>query len=117
MARIDEVRERYDSLDNSVKALNISEKNRSAFKKSFISVTQYFVAARCELDSSFKYKNAPLDLTALNLVHSKAEAEKLTEYVQIAARPALLSMEKTINTIINERSMDNGRNQVLQHRG
>ena len=101
-----------DSLDSAIKALNISENDRAAFEKSFISITQYYVAARCELDSSFKYKNSPLDLAALDLVHSKAEAEKLTEYAQIAARPALLSMEKTINTIIAERSMQNGRNQT-----
>lgn len=106
-----------DSLDSAIKALNISENDRAAFEKSFISITQYFVVARCELDSSFKYKNSPLDLAALDLVHSKAEAEKLTEYAQIAARPALLSMEKTINTIIAERSMRNGRNQADMVRG
>ena len=106
-----------DSLDSAIKALNISENDRAAFEKSFISITQYFVAARCELDSSFKYKNSPLDLAALDLVHSKAEAEKLTEYAQIAARPALLSMEKTINTIIAERSMQTGRNQADMVRG
>lgn len=101
-----------ETIENAVKALNISEADRAAFEKSFISITQYFIAARCELGGKFDYKNAPMDLNAFDLVHSKAEAEKLTEYIQIAARPALLSMEKSINTIIAERSMNNGRNQT-----
>lgn len=106
-----------DNLANAEKALNISEENKAAFEKSFISITQYFIAARCELGSSFKYKNTALDLTAFDIVRSKAEAEKLTEYIQIAARPALLSMEQSINTIIAERSIDNGRNQTGMVRG
>ena len=61
------------------------------------------------IDGRIINKNNPMDLSAFDLVHSKAEAEKLTEYVQIAARPALLSMEKTINSLIAERSIDNGR--------
>ena len=106
-----------ETIENAVKALNISEADRAAFEKSFISITQYFIAARCELGGKFDYKNAPMDLTAFDLVHSKAEAEKLTEYVQITARPALLSMEKSINSIIAERSMNYGRNQTDMVRG
>ena len=106
-----------ETIENAVKALNISEADRAAFEKSFISITQYFIAARCELGGKFDYKNAPMDLTAFELVHSKAEAEKLTEYVQITARPALLSMEKSINSIIAERSMNYGRNQTDMVRG
>ena len=106
-----------ETIENAVKALNISEADRAAFEKSFISITQYFIAARCELGGKFDYKNAPMDLTAFDLVHSKAEAEKLTEYVQITARPALLSMEKSINSIIAERSMNYGRNQTDLVRG
>ena len=107
-----------DNLENAIKALNISETDRAAFEKSFVSITQYFIAARCELGGRFDYKNNPMDLSAFDLVHSKAEAEKLTEYVQIAARPALLSMEKTINSLIAERSIDNGRGKTdLVRRG
>ena len=106
-----------ETIENAVKALNISEADRAAFEKSFISITQYFIAARCELGGKFDYKNAPMDLSAFDLVHSKAEAEKLTEYVQITARPALLSMEKSINSIIAERSMNYGRNQTDMVRG
>ena len=97
-------------------ALNISEEEKVAFEKSFISITQYFIAARCELGSNFKYKNAPIDLTALDMMRSKAEAEKLTEYIQIAAKSTLLSMEKSINKIIAERSMNNerGKTDILQ---
>lgn len=107
-----------DNLENAVKALNISETDRAAFEKSFVSITQYFIAARCELGGRFDYKNNPMDLSAFDLVHSKAEAEKLTEYVQLTARPALLSMEKTINSLIAERSIDNGRGKTdLVRRG
>ena len=107
-----------DNFENAIKALNISETDRAAFEKSFVSITQYFIAARCELGGRFDYKNNPMDLFAFDLVHSKAEAEKLTEYVQIAARPALLSMEKTINSLIAERSIDNGRGKTdLVRRG
>ena len=107
-----------DNLENAIKALNISETDRAAFEKSFVSITQYFIAARCELGGRFDYKNNPMDLSAFDLVYSKAEAEKLTEYVQIAARPALLSMEKTINSLIAERSIDNGRGKTdLVRRG
>ena len=107
-----------DNLENAIKALNISETNIAAFEKSFVSITQYFIAARCELGGRFDYKNNPMDLSAFDLVHSKAEAEKLMEYVQIAARPALLSMEKTINSLIAERSIDNGRGKTdLVRRG
>ena len=107
-----------DNLENAIKALNISETDRAAFEKSFVSITQYFIAARCELGGRFDYKNNPMDLSAFDLVHSKAEAEKLTEYVQIAARRALLSMEKTINSLIAERSIDNGRGKTdLVRRG
>lgn len=107
-----------DNLEKAIKALNISETDRAAFEKSFVSITQYFIAARCELGGRFDYKNNPMDLSAFDLVHSKAEAEKLTEYVQIAARPALLSMEKTINSLIAERSIDNGRGKTdLVRRG
>lgn len=107
-----------DNLENAIKALNISETDRAAFEKSFVSITQYFITARCELGGRFDYKNNPMDLSAFDLVHSKAEAEKLTEYVQIAARPALLSMEKTINSLIAERSIDNGRGKTdLVRRG
>ena len=107
-----------DNLENAIKALNISETDRAAFEKSFVSITQYFITARCELGGRFDYKNNPMDLSAFDLVHSKAEAEKLTEYVQIAARPELLSMEKTINSLIAERSIDNGRGKTdLVRRG
>ena len=107
-----------NNLENAIKALNIPEADRAAFEKSFVSITQYFIAARCELGGKFDYKNNPMDLAAFDLVHSKAEAEKLTEYVQLTARPALLSMEKTINSLIAERSIDNGRSKTdLVQRG
>ena len=35
-----------DNLENAIKALNISETDRAAFEKSFVSITQYFIAAR-----------------------------------------------------------------------
>lgn len=83
-----------------IRSLNISEKDRAAFEKSYISMTQYFIAARCELGGSFKY-SGNVDLSALDMLHSKAEKEKLCEFVQLSGKSVLLSMEKSIHD--NER--------------
>lgn len=61
-----------ENLDKVVSSLNISPENRPSFEKSFIFMAQYLIAALCELGSSFKY-NSKLDLSALNLLRSKAE--------------------------------------------
>ena len=106
-----------DNLASAESSLGIEDKDRAAFEKSFISMTQYFIAARCELGSSFKYKNAPIDLAAFDMLANKADKEKLCEFVQIAAKTTLLSMEKTINKIIAERSISNERSQTDLVRG
>ena len=92
---------------NVMNTLNVSEENRAAFEKSYVSMTQYLIAARCELGSSFKY-NGKLDLTALDMLHSKAEKERLCEFVQLAGKSVLLSLEKSINNIVmQERTVEN----------
>lgn len=106
-----------ENLDSVIRLLNISEKDRAAFEKSYISMTQYFIAARCELGGSFKY-SGNVDLSALDMLHSKAEKEKLCEFVQLSGKSVLLSMEKSIHDItLQRRTIDNGRNQADLVRG
>ena len=82
-----------ENLASAANSLNISEDNRKGFEKSFISMVQYFIAARCELGGVFKY-NGTADLSALDMLNSKAEKEKLCEFVQITGKSVLLSMER-----------------------
>ena len=105
-----------ENLDSVVRSLNISDDNRAAFEKSYISMTQYFIAARCEMGGSFKY-NGNLDLSALDMLHSKAEKEKLCEFVQLSGKSVLLSMEKSIHEIELQRRNNYGRNQADLVRG
>ena len=106
-----------ESLESVINSLNISEENRARFTKSYISMVQYFIGARCELGGSFQYNNK-VDLSALDMLHSKAEKEKLCEFVQITGKSVLLSMERSINNIIIQgRTIDNGRNQTDLVRG
>ena len=130
-----------ENLDSVIRSLNISEKDRTVFDKSYISMTQYFIAARCELGGSFKY-SGNVDLSALDIIDaktelgavcpkggtdaaqqrqtgSKAEKEKLCEFVQLSGKSVLLSMEKSIHDItLQRRTIDNGRNQAdLVRRG
>lgn len=106
-----------ESLTSVIASLNIPEENRVKFEKSYISMVQFFIAARCELGGGFKYSNKP-DLSALDMLHSKAEKEKLCEFVQITGKSVLLSMEKSINNIIIQgRTVDNGRNKTDMVRG
>ena len=106
-----------ENLTSVINSLNISEENRAKFEKSYISMVQFFIAARCELGGSFKYNNKA-DLSALDMLHSKAEKEKLCEFVQITGKSVLLSMERSINNIIIQgRTVDNGRNKTDMVRG
>ena len=106
-----------ENLASAANSLNISEDNRKGFEKSFISMVQYFIAARCELGGVFKY-NGTADLSALDMLNSKAEKEKLCEFVQITGKSVLLSMERSINNIIMQgRTNNNGRNQADLVRG
>lgn len=129
-----------ENLDSVIRSLNISEKDCAAFEKSYISMTQYFIAARCELGGSFKY-SGNVDLSALDIIDaktelgavcpeggtdaaqqrqtgSKAEKEKLCEFVQLSGKSVLLSMEKSIHDItFQRRAIDNGRNQTDMVRG
>lgn len=106
-----------ENLGSVVGTLNIPPNDRAVFEKSFISMTQYFIAARCELGGSFKYSGS-VDLSALDMLHSKAEKEKLCEFVQLSGKSVLLSLEKSINDItLQRRTIDNGRNQTDMVRG
>ncbi len=106
-----------ETAENVMNTLNISDENRAAFEKSYVSMTQYLIAARCELGSSFKY-NGNLDLSALDMLHSKAEKERLCEFVQLAGKSVLMSLEKSINNIVmQERTVDYGRSKADMVRG
>lgn len=106
-----------EDISGVIKSLNISDDDRTAFERSFISMTQYFIAARCELGSGFKY-NGNVDLSALDMLHSKAEKEKLCECVQLSGKSVLLSLERSINNIVLQgRTNDYGRNQTDMVRG
>jgi N12 class adenine-specific DNA methylase len=106
-----------ETAENVMNTLNVSEENRAAFEKSYVSMTQYLIAARCELGGNFKY-NGNLDLSALDMLHSKAEKERLCEFVQLAGKSVLLSLEKSINNIVmQERTVDYGRSKADMVRG
>ena len=106
-----------ETAENVMNTLNISDENRAAFEKSYVSMTQYLIAARCELGSNFKY-NGSLDLSALDMLHSKAEKERLCEFVQLAGKSVLMSLEKSINNIVmQERTVDYGRGKADMVRG
>ena len=79
-------------------------------------MTQYLIAARCEVGGSFKYSGS-VDLSALDMLHSKAEKEKLCECVQLSGKSVLLSMEKYIHEIELQRRNNYGRNQTNMVRG
>ena len=100
-----------ENIDSVVKLLNISDNDRAAFEKSYISMTQYLIAARCEVGGSFKY-SGNVDLSALDMLHSKAEKEKLCECVQLSGKSVLLSMEKSIHEIELQRRNNYGRNKA-----
>ncbi len=106
-----------ETAENVMNTLNVSEENRAAFEKSYVSMTQYLIAARCELGGNFKY-NGSLDLSALDMLHSKAEKERLCEFVQLAGKSVLMSLEKSINNIVmQERTVDYGRSKADMVRG
>ena len=60
-------------------------------------MVQYFIAARCELGGVFKY-NGTADLSALDMLNSKAEKEKLCEFVQITGKSVLFSAYCFLNS-------------------
>ena len=106
-----------ENLENVINSLNIPKESRKAFEKSYISMTQHLIAARCELGGKFTYSGT-LDLSALNMLHSKAEKEKLCEFVHLSGKSVLMSIERSINNILmQERTVDYGRNKADMVRG
>lgn len=101
----------YGQIVNLTNALNVDAAKRKEFSKSVSTMVRAIVAARCGYNSKFNYKSDPLDLSALDMLHSKAELEKLTEFIQINAKAVLLSMEKTVTEIQRRNSYEQGHNQ------
>lgn len=101
----------YGQIVNLTNALNVDAAKRREFSKSVSTMVRAIVAARCGYNSKFNYKSDPLDLSALDMLHSKAELEKLTDFIQINAKAVLLSMEKTVTEIQRRNSYEQGHNQ------
>lgn len=101
----------YGQIVNLTNALNVDAAKRKEFSKSVSTMVRAIVAARCGYNSKFNYKSDPLDLSALDMLHSKAELEKLTDFIQINAKAVLLSMEKTVTEIQRRNSYEQGHNQ------
>lgn len=92
----------------AAKELEIPRENFYTFKSSFASMIRYNVAARCEWGGSYKYKSNPLDLSALKMIKPD-RAEMFIEFVQMTSKTVLSQMEKEINVINAERSIENER--------
>lgn len=96
-------------IDETLDTIGVSEVDAEKFKHSFSSMVCCVVAARCEWKSDFKY-SSELDLSALDMITDTEKKETMLEQIQIAAKSILLSMEKSINNIVYERSIENERN-------
>lgn len=95
------IRSRYD----------IPEDQAAAFDRSVCTMVRQVVAARCGHDSSFTYKSDPVDFTALDMLHGdrmpeRLEFEHLATDIQQTAKSVLLTMEQSINQIIQQRSIE-----------
>lgn len=75
---IDEVNGSINTISDS---LHISSRNKTEFMKSVRSMVRQIMKSRCEYQSAYKINIAPIDLSALDMLHSKAEFEKLCEWV------------------------------------
>lgn len=107
------VEEVNGSINNIVENLHIPKKDRAAFLKSARSMVRQIMVSRCEYQGTLKLNTAPLDTSAVDMLHSKAEFEKLCEWVQLTAKSALRKIEKTITEIIKERSFENERKEQI----
>lgn len=88
-------------------ALGITPENRDAFRKSLLSMAKSIVVSRCTTESEYKYrgnKEIDADLSAVDMCKSKSDFLKLMSYVQMAAKAALLTFERKMNEIQNQRS-------------
>ena len=110
-----------NGVNNSIGAvlneLSIPEDRKGDFKRSFYTMVRTVVAARCEWNSDFVYANGGLDLSYVDMLRSSDEFETLLEYVQMTSKEILLSMENSINKIIYERSISNGRTEGINRTG
>lgn len=112
---VSSVMERIEDVKSSLNIIDINIDDEAAFRKSFASMVRRVVAARCEWNSDFTYGGTGaakrVDLSALDMLDNSSDMETLLEEVQITAKKVLKSMEKSINDIIFERSIDNERNE------
>lgn len=106
-----------DRIDEVYDSLGIDEDDNMSFAESFTSMVRRVIAARCEWNSGFVYGSDGLDLSALDHIKDAGEMETLLEQVQITAKSILLSMERSINDIIFERSIENERDERADRTG
>ena len=93
-------------------ALGITPENRDAFRKSLLSMAKSIVVSRCTTESEYKYrgnKEIEADLSAVDMCKTKSDFLKLMSYVQMSAKSVLLTFERKMNEIQNQRSDRNER--------
>ncbi len=105
---IDALTEKYvkTTAAQAVTELNIPTDKREQFLKSYISMAKAVVISRCTLNSEYKYRgndNYTPDLSALDLCADKTTFLRLSEYVQSSAKSAIMSIERNMTAIRNNK--------------
>ena len=96
--------------EDILKSFNISsDDGKAQFLKSFCTLAETVVSARCEHNSTYKYKVPDVpDLTAFKALKSPEVLERICGFVQTAAKTVLLGIERKVTKIINlQRSEQN----------
>ena len=98
-----------DHAEDILKSFNISSDGKAQFLKSFCTLAETVVSARCEHNSTYKYRVPDVpDLTALKTLQSPEDLERICGFVQTAAKTVLLGIERKVTKIINlQRSEQN----------
>lgn len=98
-----------DHAEDILKSFNIPSDGKAQFLKSFCTLAETVVSARCEHNSTYKYKVPDVpDLTAIKTLKSPEDLERICGFVQTAAKTVLLGIERKVTKIINlQRSEQN----------
>lgn len=98
-----------DHAEDILKSFNVSSDSKSQFLKSFCTLAETIVSARCEHNSTYKYKVPDVpDLTALKTLKSPEDLERICGFAHTAAKTVLLDIERKVTKIINlQRSEQN----------
>lgn len=98
---IDSLTNKYVKLSapKLIKALNIRADKHNDFINSYTSMIKSIIITRCSVDSEYKYRSNDkykADLSAINLCDSKENFLILSNNIQICAKSALASIEKSL---------------------